>query len=886
MVMTDREVRWLGRLGTVVAVMSALGLIALQIAAAPDATAAGETDSALTIHWNGDTSDAAEFQPQRNPESIHFGDLANVQVTVSKTKNLTDEVVGVTVRGMPGPTREVALQDFSRKPIGANFVQAMQCWGDPAAEDFYENCQFGAAGYGDSPQAKQVFLPGGVIGSPVNRGTEFTDVPFRAADKAVYSSLPLGVPALPDPKLPPPAPRVDELFSPTTSNEQLALVGNDGTASFGFEAQSAATAPHLNCGGSTTGGSNRCWLVIVPRGQHASDESRGCIQTIPGLDPDPVAQRNSPINPACDYWGNRIVVPLDFQPVRSACASGTAEVRLVGTELAATAMSSWQRQLCSKAKTAFTLNTVSDGLARDQLVAGQSTFVMTNRPVTTEGLDEEGAQEVRDAAIVYAPTTVSAVSIAFVAASDREVVTDIKLSPRLVAKLLTQSYASSGGGSFYREQNIPGWGAGPATLTADPEFRDLNPTLPAGLSTGQLIVTGPAGSDAISQVWAYLRADDQARAFLAGKPDNPGDPTSMRINPYYLPKGDPNAWVPQVADDPARPGNSLDPVSGQRKLVGLVKEDGSPMCLCDTPTDTIVKSDETQMPRELGFPNQTRYDSLQAWPYAENYHQAASMVFRIDTGSKTEWSDSAFIGANLPLGKYVANGLSLPWDFYLNGLIDSPTALHYQLNQAQLQLPNQRGVYARPDTSGMTQAVASATPTGTPGVSIVDPANLGAGAYPLTMITYSAVNLQKSTPELRASYASFLEYVATAGQAPGSAIGDLPAGYLPLDAAAVERTKAIAQTVRTYVPPPVGAEDDESFLDGTGSDDFLDVADVPVVAEAGSAAETVIATTDVEPGGNTENVANPVALALGGTLLLGLSGALGSPLLLRRRALA
>lgn len=882
MVMTDREVRWAGRLSAAVAALSALGLVAVLVAAAPGADAAGESGSAISVRWNGDTSSASAFQPERDPASIHFGDFDDVQVDVTKTKGLTDEVIGVTVSGMPGPTREIALQDFSRKPVGANFVQAMQCWGDPAAEDFYENCQFGAAGYGDSPQAKQVFLPGGAIGSPVNRGAEGIDIPFRAADGSTYTSLPFGVPAPPDPSKPAPPLRVDELFSPTTSNEQLALVGNDGTASFGFEAQSAATAPHLNCGGSTAGGSNRCWLVIVPRGEHASAENERCVQTIPGLDPDPVAQRNSPINPACDYWGNRIVVPLDFQPVRSACASGAAEVRLVGTELAATAMSSWQRQLCSTAKTAFTLNTVADGLARDQLVAGQSTFVMTNRPITTEGLDEEGAQQVRDAAIVYAPTTVSAVSVAFVAASDREVVTDIRLNPRLIAKLLTQSYASSGGGSFYREQNIPGWGLGPATLTADPEFRALNPTLPAGLSTGQLIVTGPAGSDAISQVWAYLRADDQARAFLAGEPD----PSGMRINPYYLPKGHPNAWVPQVADDPARPGNSLDPVGSQRKLVGLVKEDGSPMCLCDTPTDTIVKSDETQMPRELGFPNQTRYDSLQAWPYAENYHQAASMVFRIDTGSKTEWSDSAFIGANLPLGKYVANGLSLPWDFYLNGLIDSPTALHFELDQAQLQLPNQPGVYARPDTNGMTQAVASVTPTGTPGVSVVDPAKLGAGAYPLTMITYSAVNLQKSTPELRASYASFLEYVATAGQVPGSAIGELPAGYLPLDAAAVERTKAIAQTVRTYVPPPVGAEDDESFPDDTGSDDLLDVADVPVVAEAGAAVETVIATTDVEPGGNTENVANPVALALGGTLLLGLSGALGSPLLLRRRALA
>lgn len=880
MVMTDREVRWAGRLSAVVAALSALGLVAVLVAAAPGAGAADQTASALTVRWNGDTSDAAAFQPTRDPASIHFGDFDDLSVRVSKTKNLTDEVIGVTVSGMPGPTRDVQLADFSTKPVGANFIQAMQCWGDPAAEDFYKNCQFGAAGYGDSPQAREVFLPGGVIGSPVTRGTEVTDIPFRAADETEYSSLPFGVPAPPVPNQPPAAPRVDELFSTTTSNEQLALVGTDGTASFGFEAQSAASAPHLNCGGSTAGGSGRCWLVIVPRGEHASDESKGCVQTIPGLEPDLVAQRNSPINPACDYWANRVVVPLDFQRVGGACAAGTAEVRLVGTELAATAMSSWQRQLCSTAKAAFTLNTVSDGLARDQLKSGQSTFVLTNRPVTAEGLDEEGAQEIRDAAIVYAPTTVSAVSIAFVAAKDRRVITDIKLNARLVAKLLTQSYSASSGGGFYRDLNLPGFGAGPQNLSADPEFVALNPGL-ANLGVGQLVVTGPAGSDAIGQVWAYLRADNDARAFLQGDPD----PSGMRINPYFLPKGHPNAWVPVVADDPSKPGDSLDPVGSQRKPVGLVKEDGTPMCLCDTPTDTIVRSDETQMPRTLAVQGQARYDALLAWPFAENYHQAASMVFRVDTGSKTQWSESAFNGTGQPLGKYVANGLSLPWDSYLNGLIDSPTALHFQLNQAQLQLPNQNA-FARPDDSGMSQAVAAAVATGVPGVSVVDPAKLGAGAYPLTMITYSAVNLQKSTPELRASYANFLDYVATTGQVPGSGTGQLPAGYLPLDAAAVERTKAIAQTVRTYVPPPVGAEDDESFLNDPSSDDFADAADVPVVAEAGSAAETVIAASDVDPGGNTENVANPAALALGGTLLLGLSGALGSPALLRRRALA
>ncbi len=885
---TDRELGWTGRLGTVVAALSALGLVAMMIAAAPGADAAGESGSAITISWNGDTSDAAALQPQRDPASIHFSDFDDVKVTVSKTENLTDEVVGVTVTGMPGPTRQLNL-GTGPVTVGANFVQAMQCWGDPASAEFYENCQFGAAGYAASPQQASTFTQLGPAGSPVTRGGTEVDVPFRSADGTAYSSLPIGLG-----QAPAGVTRVDQLFAPTTSNEQLGLVGNDGTTSFGFETQSAATAPHLGCGGAPDP-TRACYLVIVPRGEHASVERPNCQLPGLGIPEEQVAQLGSPVNPACDYWANRIVVPLDFQPVRSACAAGSQEVRLVGTELAASAMSSWQRQLCSTAGTAFTLNTVADATARDQLVAGQSTFVMTNRPVTAEGLDEEGAQQLRDAALVYAPTTVSAVSIAFIASKERQVVTDIRLSPRLIAKMLTQSYGALGGGAFYRNIDpVPGWNTNPLYLSRDPEFTALNPNVPANMDQGQLIVTGPSGSDAISQVWAYLQADDAARAFLAGEPDNvlPGDEgnSGMRINPYFLPQGSANAQVPTMRENtsPDRLSTSLDPVPGAFTKVGLVKPDGTPMCLCDTPLDTIGKSDDTKMPRVIQLQlNQTlRYDSLQAWPYAENYHQAASLVFRADTGSKTEWDGSYFNGPNVTPGRYRANGLSFPWDTYLNGLIDSPTALHYQLNQAQLQLPNKRGVFASPDASGMTQAVAAAVATGTPGVSVVDPAKVGAGAYPLTLITYSAVNLKASTPELRASYANFLEYVATSGQVSGTGVGELPPGYLPLDAAAIERTKAIAQTVRTYVPPPVAGEDDlESFVDdGSFDESFGDVADVPVLADPGTAPETVMALTDVEAGGKTENVGNPVALALGFTLLLGLTGSLGSPVLMRRRA--
>ncbi|MGN6721833.1 MAG: hypothetical protein ACTHJM_04400, partial [Marmoricola sp.] len=96
-------------------------------------------------------------------------------------------------------------------------------------------------------------------------------------------------------------------------------------------------------------------------------------------------------------------------------------------------------------------------------------------------------------------------------------VDNLRLTPLIVAKLLTQSYKSDTPGD--------GRGAGatvpasnPDSLLQDPDFLALNPDfkyfyanqLPDGLMT-------PFGdTDAASKVWAWLRSDPDAKSFLDG----------------------------------------------------------------------------------------------------------------------------------------------------------------------------------------------------------------------------------------------------------------------------------------------------------------------------------------------------------------------------------
>src|SRR5262249_31143525 len=160
-------------------------------------------------------------------------------------------------------------------------------------------------------------------------------------------------------------------------------------------------------------------------------------------------------------------------------------------------------------------------IARRQLVSPQPGMVFISLPVAP-------SQVPPDRPPVYAPVALSGLTIAFdiesqssfsapadVKMRDGQRLTELKLTPRLVAKLLTQPTGRPTPGAA-----APRLPHNPVDLTRDPDFLAVNPDFTPLLFPGIPDILLPLGlSDAAVLVWRWLAADPEARAFLAGTPD-------------------------------------------------------------------------------------------------------------------------------------------------------------------------------------------------------------------------------------------------------------------------------------------------------------------------------------------------------------------------------
>jgi hypothetical protein len=434
--------RTISAIGAIVTLASAGGLVALY--APSDARAAGETDSAVTVKWAGGNGELQQFQPDRShmvdnaDGSGHWEDFKDLEVTVSQTEHLTDQAVTLTASGM-SPT--VLLG----QPNGANnFLQVMQCWGDdPNAADFAETCQWG--GYSASDVGGSTSKASELLG----QATSWT----AGRDGAVFRSVGGDVST---PVVPPDGAGanagIGAFFVASTSNElPIVPIAADGTTKASVVVQSGAAQPYLGCGDPEAAG-ERCWLVIVPRGTYSGSLADGtpCMDVFsPGAFGEvSFEQKGSPIAPQCTFWDNRIAVPLDFDNPYQSCPPGSAERRVVGSELFAEASSSWQPALCTGDDGAtFSLTTNSGDLARSQLLNGQADLAAVSEPLTPDNISPSDPAQLDDADLRYAPLANTSVAIGFVADGPRNLAggsgtvhTDLKLTPRLVAKLLTQSF--------------------------------------------------------------------------------------------------------------------------------------------------------------------------------------------------------------------------------------------------------------------------------------------------------------------------------------------------------------------------------------------------------------------------------------------------------------
>ena len=866
---------------------SALGLVA--VATPPSAQAV--VDSSVTVAWAGGNDTAVQkYQPTRpdaTDTSGDYEDFKDLKVTVDRTQNLTDGGVRVSYDGMGGTNASTTPGQAFRY----NYLGLMQCWGpDPLAPDFAETCQWGGKVNSDRP------ISGGTTSGSYLSNSQLTSevisrggVAFRSAQGGGYTAAD-------------PLSKRLEYFGETTSNEvSVAMVGADGHGETTFETQSASSSPHLGCGADDGAGApRRCWLVVVPSGSHTqiadpTDPNFGGTSTKLG-------SLGTPFDPKYSRWNERIVIPLDFMPVGAACSSGAEEMRATGSALMSKAMGSWQRELCDKGL--YSMVTNGDDVTRGQLLAGSTPFIYTSQPANAEAVSTAGAD------LVYAPVAATGLVIGYKFTTVTGTVTTADISPRLLAKLLTQSYPHQVAGVSTIASDVTyehlAWANGIEYRKAfweDPDvvraFHLDDPANPSSRKDTNSLplpqVLGPQTADAFAQVWAWMQADDEARAFLEGQPDSGNH--GMTINPYYLPSGSPAAVVSPVYCVNGVPAlwNGKACSDGEKVLdqagQPVSKNVGLNVNLATEPINYFPKADETLAPYShatvygqvgWGESGNTRVDSVAQPSYAGSFEQVAQRIIRGDSSVLTLWQ------ADAKGGTFKAQPVAWPASTFVIGILDAPTAEAFALRTARLQVPNEPGVFVGADAGAQGRTLDAQKATNVAGVTTTDFAALPDDAYPLTSIVYAAANLNNPAmgAEKRGKYADLIRYAAQSGNELGFGPGQLPPGYAPLNAALVTQALTAADALQAgpkaapaAVPAPAPVSPPAANTNVTVPSKTSTTGAAP--AAPGTTATSTSAATTVTAAEPTSSAVG--STALGGSLIAGLAGLVGAPFLLRRK---
>jgi hypothetical protein len=669
------------------------------------------------------------------------GDFANLKVTVSQTKNLINQTVTVSWTGGTPTVSDTAF--------ALNYLQIMQCWGDDPAGPDRTQCQFGASRQGvgrvglrqlsgNPVDPKETLkLPAGSLDQP--------NVPFWAVDRP----KPTGAATSSS----------NDFFDAQVTNEiPQARTHGDGSGEEFFEVETARQAAGLGCGepvitaGSPSGRS--CWLVIVPR---SNKEVDGSIRT--GQSGQDSYLQSSPLSQS--NWDNRLVIPLEFQTVGQACPIGAPERPVIGHELVVDAVSSWQPALCAGGGTLFSYTQLTDDVARSQVQDGG--LALVTNPVPPD-------QVKSDHPLVYAPVALSGLAIAFnidhvppfgAPPADLKLngqrFTSMKLNPRLVAKLLTQSYRYAvvvpAAFSGYLKDN-------PLGLLFDPEFLALNPEykgfadVTAGPVPDALVQLN--GADITSQLWSWVKADPDASSFIAGE----ADPWGMVINPNNKDLPLPTSAFP--------------------------RNDQSCLDVIDTTT--------------TGSPIPFKQCVLDDHPYANDMHDAGHSASRGDSLARNTAVDQQ---SGQPVSTKLARQDA--GKQALLAVVDAATAVRYGLPTAQLI--NAAGKFVAPTPESLLAGEAAMKPSAVAGVLASDPGALDPAAYPLTALSYAVTSPTLLDAVAGKDYAAFLRYAGGPGQQQGLAPGLLPPGMVPLPTPLKAQTIAAAatveaQTAQTTASPP------------------------------------------------------------------------------------
>ena len=637
-------------------------------------------------------------------------------------------------------------------------------------------------------------------------------LPFDAADGTDYGVGPAGCEGAPPEMV---LKGEDPAIIPgDTTYAETAL---DGTGSAKFTINTSETNASLGCSQTVP-----CSLVIIPidgincnANPQVSSPGAEC-ESLGTSPPGSLNQESNPYPPAQavtgnywwsgSNWDRRISVPLSFATPANACANNAqAPLLFYGSGVMALAAEQWDPAFCLNSKL-FNVNVVQlpEPVAKSSLQQGFIEAAIQGEPPPVP----PGQKSFFTVPTVQAPIAVSGFAISYVIDNGNGVpYTQLRLDPRLLAKLMTESYYGTNNvkSNWQITSEPPGSGPNqcpancnpayaamannPQSIFEDPEFLALNPGF---IVNKGIVQQAPAAtllsilsqSDVMWALSSYINADPEARAWLNGKPD----PWGMVVNPAY-----------EGIKLPVESWPLLDTTTNGPDYT----QSGNPFCVGALGNGNAKVPDRPL----IDNPQQT----LQYVAYDMKYAIAASMT----------------ACNNNPLTpEYTQLGPELLGDRFLIGLVSLPDAEEFDLDTAALQ------TYASPETetadgsqfaagrsfvsptaSSLQAAVALMQPDPSVGSWVFPytdfPGNAKAeGAYPGTMLLSADVPTKGLPARDAGDYGKFLTFAATTGQVQGFGVGQLPAGYVPTQglSAEVNYTKAAAVDVAAQngqVPPLV-----------------------------------------------------------------------------------
>jgi len=668
------------------------------------------------------------------------------------------------------------------------------CWTQTAAERFQDafNTTF-------PPYRLDRYAPksqrAAIVGAPRQRPAQcFTAspaehwVPFKAVSGKTFYGGSGGCAGMA-----PEAANVGGLALP--SNTTYGVTERNGTGAAQFNVWTAESNASLGCSDKVA-----CSLVIVPimgiscdLKAASTDDAAACTakgQFAPGQLVQPRGGEDLAVSGALWWsdsnWRNRIAVPLHFAPLSNVCdlVSTGDSVDIYGSETLSQATTQWAPRFCLDPKL-FRFKHIQTGEpeARNLLGAGNI------KAAFDSGAPPGGYSK----PVVNSPTAVTGFGVVYTIDDARgHEYTRLRLTPRLLAKLLTESYPAINA----IKEEYSALASNPLNITLDPEFIALNPGITQGVPASQsasALLSLSSDSDVMYALTSYINADPAARAWLNGKPD----PWGMVVNPNYKHISLPTASWPLL--------DSFEPPK--------MYASGTNDCLYNNPVP---------------------YLPLVAAPLARMSSITLAMQYSLASSQTVcvQLAEGVSDGEKLvPIGRQTAGFR------FMIGVTSLGDARRYNIATAALQTTvtgkadtsfgsDAGRTFVAPTDSSLRDAARAFTTHDSSGVwtfpyQQVSTAKAMGNAYPGTMLVYTSAptsGLDKSTAR---ELATFIRFAATTGQRPGFGEGKLPPGFLPMTArnglaglVAYAQNAALAvQNQKGQVPQLVAVDDGSSAPD-------------------------------------------------------------------------